>query len=190
MTAARSTAPVSVDAYLAGELTATRKHEYVAGAVYAMAGAKNAHNVISGNLFGVLHASLAGKACQPFNSDTKVRIQLPTHTRFYYPDGMVVCDENPLEDSFQDRPVVVAEVLSESTRRTDQGEKLDAYLTIPSLSVCLLVEQEQPAVVAMRRTDQGFIRQVFSGLDQTVPLPEVEAALPLAQLYARVPMDA
>jgi len=114
------------------------KHEYLGGAIHAMAGATNGHNEIAMNALGVLYGSLRGKPCRPYNSDTKIRLELSGHTRFYYPDAMVVCHPNPRSDSFQDHPVVVIEVLSESTRRIDLGEKCDAYLKIPSIYVSLL----------------------------------------------------
>ena len=65
MTAAEKLELVSVDDYLAGELNSTIKHEYLGGMVYAMAGARNAHNVIATNVVGVLHARLRGKKCRP-----------------------------------------------------------------------------------------------------------------------------
>jgi Uma2 family endonuclease len=78
---------------------------------------------------------------------------------------------------------VVFEVLSRKTRRIDEGEKKDAYQTIPSLSVYVLLEQEFPAAVVFRRTEQGFVREVYEGLDAVVPLEEIEAELPLAEVY-------
>src|SRR5690242_2569608 len=90
------------------------------------------------------------------NSDTKIRVRLPTHLRFYYPDASVVCRPNPPDDSFQDEPAVIIEVLSETTRRIDEGEKKDAYLTIPSLCAYMLLEQDRPAAVVYRRSEQGF----------------------------------
>jgi Uma2 family endonuclease len=82
--------------------------------------------------------------------------------------------------------VVIFEVLSRSTRRTDEGEKKDAYLTIPSLQVYALIEQDTPAVVLFRRTDHGFVREVCEGLDARLRLPEINVELPLAELYAGV----
>jgi len=52
--------------------------------------------------------------------------RLPARTRFYYPDAMVVCQSNPRTDHFQNQPVVIIEVLSNFTRRTDIGEKCAA----------------------------------------------------------------
>ena len=112
MSTAKKLALVSVEDYLAQELISPIKHEYLGGVVYAMAGSRNAHNLIATNTVGVLHARLRGRPCRPFNSDTKIRIRLPTHVRFYYPDVSVVCRPNPQTDSFQDEPAVLFEVLS------------------------------------------------------------------------------
>ena len=187
MTALAKSEPISIEDYLAGEEVSDVKHEYLGGIVHAMAGATNGHNMISGNAFGFLFGQLRGKSCQPFNSDTKIRIKSPDQTRFYYPDAMVACVPNPATDRFQDRPVVVIEVLSESTRRTDLGEKLQAYLTIPSLEVLLYVEPDTPYVtVHRRRAAGGFAIEHHAGLDAVIPLPEIEAELPLADLFDRV----
>jgi Uma2 family endonuclease len=174
---------ISVEDYLEGELSSPIKHEYLGGVVYAMAGARNLHNTIQVNTLGALHFHLRGKPCRPHGSDTKVRIHLPTHLRFYYPDVHVTCDPNPPDDSYQDKPVVLFEVLSRKTRRIDEGEKKDAYLAIPSLRVYGLIEQESAAVVVFRRTDASWTREVREGLAAVIPLSEIETELPLAEIY-------
>jgi len=177
---------MSIETYLANELCSPIKHEYLGGAVYAMAGTRNAHNDIAGNIFAALHARLRSQNCRPYNSDTKIRIRLPSHIRFYYPDVSVTCRPNPPSDSFQDEPSVVFEVLSKNTRRTDEGEKKEAYLTIPSLSVYVLIEQEIPAAVAYRRAENGFVKEVYQGMEAAVPLREIGLELPLAEIYETV----
>lgn len=191
MTAVKQPDFISVEDYLAGEETSEVKHEYLGGSVHAMAGATIRHNNIAGNCFGSLHGQLRGKSCQPFNSDTKIRIQYSDHTRLYYPDAMVVCESNPDTQHFQDRPVVVIEVLSDSTRRTDLGEKRDAYQTIPSLKVLMLVEPDSASVTVHRRQPAGnFVAERYMGMDASIPLPEIEAALSLGELYERVELSA
>jgi len=182
MSTAKKLNLVGVDDYLAGELISPIKHEYLGGFVYAMAGARNMHNVIATNTLISLHR-LQGKPCRPFNSDTKIRIQLPNQTRFYYPDASVICRLNPPTDSYQDEPVVIFEVLSQRTHRLDEGEKKDAYLTIPSLKVYVLIEQESAAVVAFRRKEKDFEREVYLGMDAVLPLAEIGIDLPLAEIY-------
>jgi Uma2 family endonuclease len=183
MSTAKKLNLVSVADYLAGELISPVKHEYLGGVVYAMAGARNAHNLIASNTSGTVFGRLRGSGCRQYNSDTKIRIRLQTHVRFYYPDVSVICRPNPQSDSFQDEPAALVEVLSRKTRRTDEGEKKDVYLTISSLGAYLLVEQEMPAVVAFRRTDHGFVREVYQGLEAVIPLPEIGIELPLAEIY-------
>jgi Uma2 family endonuclease len=183
MSAAPKWKLVSVEDYLAGELASPVKHEYVGGVTYAMAGARNAHNLIATNTLVALGARLRGKGCRPYNSDTKIRLSLPAQVRFYYPDASVICRPNPPADSFQDEPAALFEVLSNRTRRTDEGEKKDAYLTIPSLSAYVLIEQETPAVLVYRRMEKGFVRELYEGLGAVIPLGEIEMELPLAEVY-------
>lgn len=169
--------------YLAGELLSPVKHEYVSGVVYAMAGARNVHNQIATNTAGALWSRLRGKPCRAFNSDTKIRIRLAEQVRFYYPDASVVCRLNPPDASFQDDPAVVIEVLSPQTRRTDEGEKRDAYLSIASLAAYILLEQDSPTAVVHRRTGTGFVREEYLGTEAVLPLGEVGVELPLAEVY-------
>jgi len=188
-----STAPelglISVEDYLQQESESTVKHEYLGGVLYAISGGKNRHNLLASNTLLALGSRLRGTACRVFNSDTKIRIRLPDHTRFYYPDVSVVCEQNPQDEVFQDRPVIVVEILSESTRRTDLGEKAAAYQSLASLEVYLLVEQSTQAVIAYRRTDKGFEREVYQGLSSVVPLPQLGIELPLSEVYEAVDFD-
>jgi len=142
--------------------------------------------LIASNTLVAVGARLRGRRCRPYNSDTKIRIRLPHQVRFYYPDVSVICRPNPQTDSFQDEPAVIVEVVSRATRRIDEGEKKEAYLTIPSLGAYLIVEQESPAVVVFRRTEQGFVREVYVGAEAVIPLPEIEAELPLAEIFDAV----
>jgi Uma2 family endonuclease len=178
--------PVPVDDYLRGETVAERKHEYVEGVVYAMVGASNTHNRLATNVTGLLHAQLREARCEVFNAVAKVRVRLPSGTRFYYPDVSVVCQPNRPEDTFNDAPVVIVEVLSESTRRTDENEKREAYFAIDSLMAYVLVEQDAAAVVVYRRGDAGFAREAYAGIDAVIPLAEIGCELRLSDIYANV----
>lgn len=178
--------PISVRDYLDGEETAKRKHEYVDGVVYAMTGGTPDHSRIAVSCVGLLFAQLRGQKCEAFNSDMKIRVRMSRGTRFYYPDVSVVCQPNPRGDVFQDAPVVIIEVISESTRRTDESEKREAYLSIPSLRVYILVEQASAYALAYRRGDGGFEREAYVGLDAVIPLPEVNCSLALADIFQNV----
>ena len=174
---------VSVEDYLDGEQESSIKHEYLGGYVYAMVGASNAHNIIASNVLIALGGQLDGNPCRAFNSDTKIRVRLSDQTRFYYPDASVICAPNAQSDSFQDQPSVIIEVLSDSTRRVDETEKREAYLTIPTLTHYILLEQSFAAAIVYERGSDGFERRVLSGMDASVEMPEASAVLKLAAAY-------
>jgi Uma2 family endonuclease len=85
-----------------------------------------------------------------------------------------------------DAPVVIVEVISESTRRTDETEKRDAFLLIASLCVYILVEQAAAVAIVDRRIDSGFAQETYQGRDAVIPLTEIECNLPLADRYEKV----
>lgn len=178
---------ISPEEYLQGEELAECKHEYVGGVVYAMAGARNQHNRIASNLFVSVGGQLLGRSCEPFNSDTKVRIRNGDDVRFYYPDVMVVCEPNDPDQVFQDRPVVLFEVLSESTARIDREEKLRAYQSIPTLRVYAMIESDQVGVTLYRRVNEDADWTVESLKDrgETIALDAIGCTLPIEALYAR-----
>ena len=186
MSAVKKQTLISEQDYLAGELRSQIRHEYLGGYVHAMAGNSNRHVVIETNLLAVMRNLLKGRPCRPYSTNTKIRIPLPNQLRYYYPDLSVVCEQNSQDDSFQDAPVVIVEILSRSTRRIDTGEKLRDYLTLPSLMVYILVEQDEPFVVVHRRGASGFEREVYQQLDSVIPLPEIEIELPLTEIYDEV----
>ena len=177
---------MSVADYLEWEKSAEIRHEYVGGVIYDMAGGTNAHSYISSNVLISLGGQLSGKKCRALNSDTKLRIIYPPHTRFYYPDAMVVCQPGPPLQHFQDHPSVIVEVASASTRRTDSAEKREAYLLIPTLNVYIMIEQDEAVALVWRRGEQGFVSEAYHGLDAVIELPEIEARLALAKVYEAV----
>lgn len=178
---------LTVDDYLAGEIQSPVKYEYVDGRVYAMAGGSNVHSRISSRVLIFLGGQLAGSSCEAFNSDTKIRVQRQSRNFFYYPDASVVCESNADSDTFQDQPVVVVEVISESTRRVDEGEKRDNYLSIPSLNTYVLLEQDRAAArVFQRGTDGLFCESVYCETDAVISLVAIGAELRFADLYAGI----
>jgi len=176
---------ISWDEYLAGELLAEARHEFVNGQVYAMSGASDNHGRIAGNVFALLHSHLKGNPCEPFGSDMKLRVQAESETLGYYPDVMVVCDPGDNNRYFRERPTVLFEVVSQSTERLDKREKLLAYKTIPSLQEYVILEQSRPGALVYRRS-ASWKPEGIEGPEGTVRLDSLGCSLAFADLYARV----
>jgi len=142
---------LSAEEYIAGELKSEIRHEYLAGRVYAMAGASVIHNTTAANFHGELWSRLRGKPSQAFIADMKVHLQDRGDEWFYYPDVMVNCDPAGLKQYYCDTPSLIVEVLSPDTQRTDRREKWFAYQRLPSLHTYILVDQEKRELTVYRR---------------------------------------
>ncbi|MFT6179810.1 MAG: Uma2 family endonuclease [Akkermansiaceae bacterium] len=180
---------ISAHEYLQGELISSFKHEFVAGHVYAMSGGSMAHQRIARNFARHAGNQLSGKSCEPTNSDFLVRIDLGSDEAMYYPDGMIICHPVNDDEQFTEAPSVILEVLSPSTRRIDETQKHRDYLTLPSLQTYILAETDSPALTLYRRDGASFKREIISGLDATLTLPEVELSIPLRDLFEDVQFD-
>jgi Uma2 family endonuclease len=182
--------PVSVEEYLADEPLSEIKHEYLGGAIYAMAGASEPHNIVAVNLWVALGARLRGKPCRAFGSDMKVRLSPLGETYFYYPDAMIACDPTDAGRNWRERPAALFEIISERTRRIDGGEKRWAYLQLPSLEAYVRLEQVRAEAVLDLRTEQGWRRQILPGLDAVLKTPSLGLEIPLAEIYDGVQFNA
>jgi Uma2 family endonuclease len=174
---------ISVADYLAGELISDIKYEYVNGEVYAMAGAKRAHNIISTNLVALLHPHLRGTPCRVFNSDMKVGVLTATDDIFYYPDVQVSCEKNGNEH-YNAEPKLIIEVLSDSTERKDRVEKFYTYRKLASLEEYVLVAQDCLRVEIYRRRNGWDLELLGEG--KSFQLESVELNLTVADVYQDV----
>src|SRR5260221_12831334 len=110
--------------YLEIERKAEVRSEYIAGRIYAMAGASRRHNLIAGNLLASLKAQLRGKPCETYMAEMRVKVG-PTGL-YTYPDVIAVCGQPRFEDTFVDtllNPTLIVEELSETTKAYDSGEE-------------------------------------------------------------------
>jgi Uma2 family endonuclease len=165
---------LSPEEYLAIERRAEYKSEYVDGVMYAMAGGSERHNLIAGNLITELNIQLRTVPCRVYPSDLKVRV--PDSKRFFYPDVSVVCGEPQFADDEKDvvlNPILIVEVLSESTAAFDRGKKFQSYQQIESLQEYLLVSQDEHLVEHyLRQEDSHWLYTKVSGLDGAIYLQQ------------------
>ncbi len=181
--------PLTEHDYLAQEEHALDKHEFVYSAIYAMAGASERHNTITGNLFAACHAACKGSACRPLMSE--MRLRLEGGNIYYYPDVMLVCNPQDTDPMFKSLPCLLAEVSSPSTEGIDRREKLAAYLKIATLREYLIISQDEVAVELYQRQDMGQWHHTMLGAGESFSLVCVPLTLGVDQLYATLlPMSA
>lgn len=174
------TAFISEADYLAGEKIAETKHEYIDGEIFAMAGASASHNRISLNVATLFNVHLDGKPCQPYMSDMKVKVG----TKYFYPDVLVECSGLADDSHVTEKPTLIVEVLSKSTRRMDETTKRIAYTQIDSLLEYVLIEQDFVDIEIIRRRTGWQSERFYLG--DSLTFESIALTLTVEDIYARV----
>jgi len=184
----QSTTLLSPTEYLEQDRQAQHKSEYFQGQMFAMAGASPQHVLIVTNLVRELSQKLKGRPCRVYSSDLRLRVA-PTGL-YTYPDVMVVCGEAQFADDQKDtvmNPVLIIEVLSESTRDYDRGQKFQHYRTLPSLIEYLTVARDVPHIEHwIRQPENRWLLAEFSGLNQSLHLASIGCVLPSSEVYEKI----
>ena len=175
--------------YLAQERVSPTRHEFFDGEIFDMAGTSRQHSLIAGNIFVRVHLALGATTCEVHGTD--LRVHVPATGLFTYPDISVACPPKFLEPTPLDtliNPVLLVEVLSESTEAYDRGRKFENYRTIPSLREYVLVSQERVHIEHYTRQDNGdwLLHEVGPGGQLRLSLPCGVCELSVADIYARV----
>lgn len=177
--------PMSFDEYLAFEEASDQRHEFVDGFAYAMAPVRRSHGAITLNIAARLWTRTRNTPCHAYAEQFQVR---PPDGRIFYPDVMVSCGPVPPDDAvFLNDPLLIVEVLSRGTGRTDHGEKRESYQGIRTLQAYLIVERTWRAVHRhWREADGGWQRDLVAGTGAVVPLPGPLGVLTLDEIFERV----
>ena len=179
---------ITPEQYLDRERSAEFRSEYFRGEMFAMAGASANHNLIVLNAGALLREQLNNKACRVYASDLKLRIE--ASGLYTYPDRSVVCGEAQLESDGGDvllNPVVLVEVLSDSTEAYDRGKKFEHYRTIPCLSHYVLIAQDRQSIDCFsRKSDGSWSLTGCQTLTGTVKLDAIECQLSMVEVFDKV----
>ncbi|MBT4835712.1 MAG: Uma2 family endonuclease [Methylococcales bacterium] len=177
---------VSEQDYLDGEMASDIKHEYIGGKVFAMAGASESHNLISGNIFRKLgnHLEQQKSICKIFSSDMKVQVA-SSDQNYFYPDVMVVCDSDDNESEYYKKsPVLIVEVLSKSTIRQDTTTKMMAYINIPTLQEYVMIAQDSCRIEVLRKNEHWKPAYYYLGDD--IAFESLNITLTVSEIYYQI----
>jgi len=170
--------------YLEQERSSENKHEFLSGEVFAMAGGTIEHGRLCSRVTAALLVGLRGRSCEAFSSDVRVRV-LATDLATY-PDVSVVCghiERDPEDANTLVNPIVLVEVLSDSTEAHDRGEKFAHYRCIPSLLEYVLVSQRRPRIEVFRRNEDGSWTLYVAGASASVTLTSIGCTLSVDDIY-------
>jgi Uma2 family endonuclease len=170
--------PMGLADFLAWEEQQELRYEFDGFRAYAMVGVTRAHAMIQRNLLTALTIRLRGKSCQPFGGELKVEVA----GSIRYPDAFVVCTPGAGSQTVVRDPVVIFEVLSESTARVDHVTKNAEYRATASVQRYVMLEQDSQAATVFAREGERWVGSLLTG-DVVLTMPEIGIEVPLAELY-------
>ena len=181
----------SFEEYVALAELSNVKLEFFDGEIYAMAGGTPEHGELAVAVSSELRGQLESKPCRVFSSDVRVRVQATGLAT--YPDVSVVCGElqrDPAQATSILNPVVLVEILSDSTEAYDRGEKFEHYREIPSLREYVLVSHREALIEVFRRpTRDGDVwTRMEARTGTTLRLESVDCVLDPERIYRGVPI--
>lgn len=178
----------STEEYLEFEINSDEKHEYIVGEIVPMTGATPNHNKIALNLAGSLNFILKNQSYQVFVSDQ--RVWIPNKKIYTYPDVMVVNGELQFQEGRKDtitNPMIIAEVLSKSTKNYDLVQKFAAYRTIPTFQEYVLIDQYSMNIEHYRKTNNNeWLFSEYQGENTLLSLACISFEINLKNIYAKV----
>jgi Uma2 family endonuclease len=174
--------PMTLEQFLAWEDRQELRYEFDGVRPVAMTGGTAAHSAIQRNLIIALGTRLRGQPCQPFGSDLKIQVA----GRIRYPDAFVVCTPVDPRAKVVTDPVVVFEVLSDSTASDDLVVKNAEYRATPSVRRYAVLHQDAAAAIVFSHRAGEWVTELVAGDNAVVTLPEIGIDLPLAEIYAGI----
>lgn len=174
--------------YFAIEERAEYRSEYIDGEIFAMAGGTANHNRIVRDVVIALNSELEDKGCEAFMND--LRVQLQKNRRYAYTDVVIVCGEPEFVKNRQDtitNPIIIIEVLSDSTKDYDRGSKFAAYREIQTLREYILIEQDRVHIESFVKEEDGTWRlRDYNDITGNIPFVSLDIAIPIQTIYRRV----
>jgi Uma2 family endonuclease len=174
---------LTIEEFFKLEESASMRHEYVGGVLYALAGASVRHNLLIGNIVAALRPSARERGCDVLTETVKLRIGDDV---VYYPDIMVACNPDDTDPLYRTNPCLIIEVLSPTTSSIDRREKAMAYRRVPDLETYLIVYQDERHIERHWRSPDGAWQHAELHTKGIVPLPCPGIELTIDDLYGDV----
>jgi len=173
--------PMTREEFLAWEERQDLRYEFDGFQPMAMTGGTAAHARLQRNLAVSLAGRLRGGLCEFYGSDLKIE----TARGFRYSDGFVACSPVTGDATVVREPVVIFEVLSDSTARTDLVTKNQEYAAVATMRRYVVLAQDAIAGTMFERVDGDWVGHLLHA-DSILRMPEIGVEVPLMELYEGV----
>lgn len=177
--------------YLDLEETSEDKNEYRQGEIIPMVGATTNHNQIAGNFYRRFPLTINNQDYYTYMET--VRLWLSDYSIYTYPDVMVIKGQPLYQGNSQSNvinPLIIVEVLSNSTQAYDRGDKFKFYRSLPTFQEYILIEQSSYSVERYyKQKDDQWLIDFVTGENAVLQLVSVDWQISFQNLYQRVNFD-
>jgi Uma2 family endonuclease len=191
MLTATETKYYTPEEYLALEETSEDKHEYRQGEIIPMVGATTNHNQIAGNFYRRFPLTINNQDYYTYMET--VRLWLSDYSIYTYPDVMVIKGQPLYQGNSQSNvinPLIIVEVLSNSTQAYERGDKFKFYRSLPTFQEYILIEQSSYSVERYsKQKDEQWLIDFVTGENAVLQLLSVDWQISFQDLYQRVNFD-
>lgn len=155
------------------------KHELINENLYEMSGVSKYHNTISRIILMLFTSLLKNKDWEIYYEGFKVKTP---NDNYFYPD-VCVCFPD-VKKYFTDQPLLIVEVLSETTRSFDLTDKFIQYRKIETLEYYLCIEPEQQVVIFNFKNELGeWMTETFTKDESVITLPKLSISFTVKEIY-------
>lgn len=186
-------AKATFEAYLAFAEQCAYNVEYVNGEIISMGQASLPHESLVSRLNYILIGLFNyNELIEVFSSNIKIfidatgdSVNADVSSVQGQPDYLRLPSGN-LSTATVKNPIVVVEVLSDSTLAYDLGEKLELYKQVPSLQQILFISQHKPWVISYVRTTDPGVWLNTSALSLAENVAVLDKSMALADIYKKM----
>lgn len=183
---------MSVDEYLQLDQSSVKKYEFYNGEVLCMKAETERHDLIASNIICEIGGIDSPYDFNVFPSSS-YRVALPRNKGYFYPDATIVDSAPEVKPGMIDtllNPIVIFEVMSETTYCNDRGYKFFCYKEIPTLQEYILINSTGYFIEVISRQSQNVWKfQQFLALDNSIRLESIGYSLRLRDFYYQVSFE-
>ena len=173
----------TVEEYIQHELRSQVRSEFINGQLFEMAGEKDINNEIAGNLYILFSALLKSLGYFTYNHDVKVKIF--GDNKYYYPDVFITKEPKTENNKYiKSEPLLIVEVVSETTQVNDYVDKYIDYTKIPSLRYYIIVEPETTLITVYKRGENAeWITSKYTRQEDMIHLHALDISIKVKEVY-------
>jgi Uma2 family endonuclease len=182
---------ITHDAFVAYAISHGMRTEYYDGVIVDLPPGSPEHALIAANMIRSVGNAVDGTDCFVYTGDLMIEVE--SANSFLLPDLAVICGKAEKSTTIPGairNPKLLVEVLSDSTRKRDQGIKWFHYRMLPGLKEFITIEQSKPLVfVHTLNTSNEWVQTAYGDLNDVIHIRSLAISIPMKAIFAGIDFE-